>query len=604
MKVNHGVVSGVYCPKCPKHFKNKKTLNNHKNKKHTGTKKLSIQIEDYSENDVYNDSDVSDEEDFGDVKEDNKKEDDKAIDSLDKEEQNIMEIKKQLERRKVMNANFMKEHTETADLNQEFHSNKEQNKDTDEDEQNKMEIKKQLKRRKVINANFMKEHTDRSQTADSNQEFHSNEKQNKDTDEVGNKEEESNVDIGVWNTGTPEFDDKFDKEIEEASTSLLSEADTSLNESDVTSRQEATKESYKNTKVSCENCHKSMTKESLTRHKKNKSCKKTKNHEVIVTTNLDGIDSNVTSCDTCAETFKHRVLLKRHKNEGICSKEHSIKENLEKKCPTCDKTFTTKQLLRNHECRKEEQFYSPPSSPNFMLGKSKQMTYQALGATLLLIPNTMARVSRERGFLRRLARQPLMKVQEEEVLRRAEALTPLQVQKVLEGRVERVEMKMEWVVKICKEMMDLEEEEEADSTNTTKVDSINAKITNTSSSNVETTMMSLTTKPAKKNVKSPLKRGKDKNTESNQTKRRKVESNESNEEKKQTGINETNVCTDNGSILWTPELAGSFERLKLISPRLVAGSVTVEMVVGRTGLQGEVVRAWQDSLAQFIPRPA
>merc|ERR1712129_72594 len=82
MKVNHRVVLGVYCQNCPKHFKNKKTLNNHKNKKHTGTKKLSIQIEDYSENDVYNDSDVSDEEDFGDVKEDNKKEDDKAIDSL------------------------------------------------------------------------------------------------------------------------------------------------------------------------------------------------------------------------------------------------------------------------------------------------------------------------------------------------------------------------------------------------------------------------------------------------------------------------------------------------------------------------------------------
>jgi len=556
MKVNHGVVSGVYCPKCPKHFKNKKTLNNHKNKKHTGTEKQSIQIEDYAENDVYNDSDVSDEEEVGDVKEDNKKEDDKEINSLDKEEQDIMEIKKQLERRKVMNGTFMKENTE------------------------------------------------RSQATDSKQEFHSNEEQNKDTDKVENKEEESNVDIGVWNTGAPEFDEKFDKEVEETSTSLLSEADTSLNESDFISRQEVTKEFHKKTKVSCENCDRIMTKESLTRHKKNKSCKKNQDHEVIVTTN--GIDSNVTSCNTCAENFKHSVMLKRHKNEGICSKEQDIKNNLEKKCTTCDKTFTTKQLLRRHDCRKEEKFYSPPSSPNFMLGNSKQVKYQPIGATFLLTSTEMARVSREKGFLRRLARQPLMKVQEEEVLRRAEALTPLQVQKVLEGQGRRVEMKMEWVVKICKEIMNLEEEEEADSTNTTKVDPINAKTTNTSYSNAETTKMGLTTKPPTKNVKSPLKRGQDKNTESNQNKRRKVESKEmkSNEEKEQTGINETNVCSDNGSILWTPELATSFEKLKLISPRLVAGSVPLEQAVRHTGLQGDLVRAWQDSLTQFIPRAA
>merc|ERR1712129_205322 len=161
-------------------------------------------------------------------------------------------------------------------------------------------------------------------------------------------------------------------------------------------------------------------------------------------------------------------------------------------------------------------------------------------------------------------------------------------------------------VKICKEIMNLEEEEEADSTNTTKVDPINAKTTNTSSSNADTTKIGLTTKPATKNVKSPLKRGQDKNTESNQNKRRKVESKEikSNEEKEQTGINETNICSDNGSILWTPELATSFEKLKLISPRLVAGSVPLEQVVRHTGLQGDLVRAWQDSLAQFIPRAA
>ena len=79
-----------------------------------------------------------------------------------------------------------------------------------------------------------------------------------------------------------------------------------------------------------------------------------------------------------------------------------------------------------------------------MLGNPKQVVYQPLGATFLFTPNTMAKVSRERGFLRRLARQAFMKVPEEEVLRRAEALTPLQMQKVLEVKqVQKVQQMLD-----------------------------------------------------------------------------------------------------------------------------------------------------------------
>lgn len=289
----------------------------------------------------------------------------------------------------------------------------------------------------------------------------------------------------------------------------------------------------------------------------------------------------------------------------MCPNEQNIKVTLEKQCSTCDKTFTTKQLLRNHEWRKHEQFYSPPSSPSFMLGNPKLVTYQPLGATFLFTPNTMAKVSRERRFLRHLARQPFMKVEEDDLLRRAEALTPLQMQKVLEGRGRRVEMKMEWVVKICKEMVDLEEDSEGESTKTTEP--INVKTTNhKSSSNTETPPMDLATEHAKKNGKSPLKRGQDKNTESNQPKRRKVElkEKESNEEKEERGWNEALVCSGDGTILWSTQLAARIGKLKLVSPRLVGGQVAVEQVVRHTGLQEELVIAWKHSLAQFIPTAA
>ena len=165
-------------------------------------------------------------------------------------------------------------------------------------------------------------------------------------------------------------------------------------------------------------------------------------------------------------------------------------------------------------------------------------------------------------------------------------------------------MKMEWVVKICKEMVDLEEDSEGESTKTTEP--INVKTTNTSSSNTETPPMDLATEHAKKNGKSPLKRGQDKNTESKQPKRRKVElkEKESNEEKEERGWNEALVCSGDGTILWSAELAARIGKLKLVSPRLVGGQVAVEQVVRHTGLQEELVIAWKHSLAQFLPTAA
>ena len=61
----------------------------------------------------------------------------------------------------------------------------------------------------------------------------------------------------------------------------------------------------------------------------------------------------------------------------------------------------------------------------------------------------MSNVARQGSFMRSLARRPTKKMDEEKVFERLRGLEPLQVKALLERRVTKVAISMDWVVRLC-----------------------------------------------------------------------------------------------------------------------------------------------------------
>ena len=183
---------------------------------------------------------------------------------------------------------------------------------------------------------------------------------------------------------------------------------------------------FKEKKRKCNQCGQLFHRDSLQRH-------------ILVkhTTTNKPVKAKNNKCEECDKLFRHPNELKYH-----IQIQHRVKRIL--KCDQCNHKFVheknLKQHMRVHTRHAQQLIATGLNTPS--KNSSRPMT-EVLQLTVLV------KVARQSCLPRSVARRPCLPVEEGRLQERVRALKPCQVQALLARRGARVDITMDWVVRLC-----------------------------------------------------------------------------------------------------------------------------------------------------------
>ena len=311
-------------------------------------------------------------------------------------------------------------------------------------------------------------------------------------------------------------------------------------------------------------------------------------------------------CEKCMQSFKRPYQLREHnRNENCMNRRYA--------CFICKSSFLQSQYLKIHITKQHR------NSGSLCANRD----YPDKPVTEILHLTSMSRVARRESFIRNFARKPFMVVDEGNMLERFRCLKPGQVKALLAIKGSRVDITMDWVVRLCM----LEKAE-------VKLQEVRDMCC--SCGKVFKEIISLQTHQQWCNVIWSKKRTELRKYEANKSRNidRNVVQKRNPEESKDFIKVETSLldnsrhknyvvgrrvkCVDiiKGGQVTTqlpslpslhslhslpPATLSSLQSLALLTPRLLQGTMSLQKVGRETGLQEEAIRAWRDSIKICLP---
>ena len=343
-----------------------------------------------------------------------------------------------------------------------------------------------------------------------------------------------------------------------------------------------------------------------------------KEWEELVKDEKDNFEKGVSSA-----SFDNSDLVQ----EGVAQTNRPGEENY-KKCKQCDQLFHSEHLFhRKYSLRRHTMVKHMDTNKQVQAETKKCGEPQKTGVTTtskkslqpfteVLQLTVLAKVARQSSLPRTLARRPWSHVDESRVLERVRALQPGQVQALLDRRGVRVDISMDWVVRLC--MVERGEAAEQGE----RLLACGCGKTVQSGRSFQTHQKwcrraSGNTTPYKK-AKTDVEKG-DRQTKINKDSHMTVQSRNPypfhkitqdpilgfkvQAESVEAGVQ---VTTLHPSLLpalpcLPPASVSALQSLGRLTPRLLQGSISSHRAGTQTGLQQQVVRAWMDSIRICLP---